>query len=359
MFIDQPYSNAESYQVELNGTPTFIGEHFHWATHLIDQANIQGKYEGFASARNFPIEGTKLSDVCLQSFSFCRSLYENILFPINSPKLAYHDLNHGLITSITAQKLFLGGLVSESESQKFILPPADKLIALHHLFSLISCFHEIDDWWNLPYPNSPLKQNPYIEKAKAAIAQHLAKLGLSTHDFNRLLMVDVFREEQEISLQKSFDLKKREGFLPDNNFPSLLDQFSDNDRNVIFKVASGALCASDFLQVINPAYLQPVNLMLDEGRSVEGFAGPYVLAWEMQHWRKNALKPVGFGLPDGTVFWDKINLSSEFFRKTALPKIKTGLNFLKSFSLEEFYNAQKVLENKEDFFRKREKARQA
>ena len=344
--IGKSYPKAEPFKDTLIGSPAEVAKNFHWADHLIDPGNIIRKYEHFAAAAKIPLDGSQLSDICFKSFDFCGTVYNDILFPKGSPQLPYHDLNHGLITSITAQKIFLGGLISESEAKKFSLPSKEKLASLHHLFSLVSSFHEIDDWWDLPYPNTEGKHNPNIEKAKSSIAQHLEKLGLSSHDFNRLLALDDFREKQEVSLKKSLDLKRGEGFLPEDETPSLLDQFTLEERKTILKVASGALCASDFLQIINPAYLQPVKLILDkEKRSFDGLAGPYALAWEMQQWRRNALEPAKFGLPDGTVFWKDVNLSSGFFQNLALPRINSGLKYLNSFSPTEYKRANLVLDD--------------
>ena len=344
--IGKSYPEAEQFKDILIGSPAEVAKNFHWANHLIDPGNIIGKYEHFAAATKISLDGPQLSDVCFKSFAFCGTVYNDILFPKGSPQPPYHDLNHGLITSITAQKIFLGGLISESEAKNFSLPPKEKLAGLHHLFSLVSSFHEIDDWWDLPYPNTEGKHNPNIEKAKSSIAQHLKKLGLSSHDFNRLLILDDFRKKQEVSLNESLDLKRGEGFLPEDEIPSLLDQFTPEERKTILKVASGALCASDFLQIINPAYLQPVKLILDEEKeSFDGFAGPYALAREMQDWRKNALQPAGFGLPDGTVFWKDVKLSSGFFQNVALPRINSGLEYLKSFSPIEYERANLLLDD--------------
>lgn len=341
-----PYPEAEQFKDILIGSPAEVAKNFHWADHLIDPGNIISKYDHFAAAAKIPLDGLRLSDICFKSFDFCGTVYNDILFPKGSPQPPYHDLNHGLITSITAQKIFFGGLISESEAKKFSLPSKEKLASLHHIFSLVSSFHEIDDWWDLPYPNTNgNKHNPNIEKAKSTIAQHLKELGLSSHDFNRLLVLDDFREKQEVSLQKSFDLKRGEGFLPEDKTPSLLDQFTLEERKTILKVASGALCASDFLQIINPAYLQPVKLILDdEKKSVDGLAGPYALAWEMQQWRRNALEPANFGLPDGTVFWKDVNLSSGFFQNVALPRIHSGLDYLRTFAPIEYNRVKLVLD---------------
>ena len=342
----ESYPEAEQFQDILIGGPAEVAENFHWADHLIDPGNIINKYEEFVASSKIPLDGPQLSDICFESFDFCGTVYNDILFPKGSPQLPYHDLNHALITSITAQKIFLGGLLFESEAKKFSLPSSNKLASLHHIFSLVSSFHEIDDWWDKPYPNTSGEHNPNIAKAKSTIAQHLKKLGLSSHDFNRLLVLDDFREKQEVSLQKSLDLKKGEGFLPEDETPSLLDQFTLEERKIILKVASGALCASDFLQVINPAYLQPVKLILDkEKKSFDGLAGPYVLAWEMKDWRKKALQPAGFGLDDGTVHWEDVNLSSGFFQNVALPRINSGLEYLNSFSPAEYNRANLVLDD--------------
>lgn len=344
--IGKTYPEAKPFKDILIGSPVEVAKNFHWADHLIDPGNIISKYKYFAADTNITLDGPQLSDICFKSFAFCGTVYNDILFPKGSPQLPYHDLNHGLITSITAQKIFLGGLISESEAKKFSLPSKEKLAGLHHIFSLVSSLHEIDDWWDLPYPDTDGKHNPNIAKAKLTIAQHLKKLGLSSHDFNRLLVLDDFRKTQEVSFQNSLDLKRGEGFLPEDETPSLLDQFTLEERKTILKVASGALCASDFLQIINPAYLQPVKLILDEEKeSFDGLAGPYALALEMQDWRKNALQPAGFGLPDGTIFWKDVNLSSGFFQNVALPRINSGLEYLKFFSPTEYKRASLVLDD--------------
>lgn len=346
--VPQKYTEAKPYVEDvLIGSPAEVRDHFHWADHLIKRGDFISKYLKFTDTAKIPLDIAQLNDACFKSFTFCGKVYHDILFPPGSPQLPYHDLNHGLITSVTAQKMFLGGLDLESKAGRITLPPTDNFVKLHHLFSLVSSLHEIDDWWDRPYPGTKGQHNPHIAKAKSDIAQHLRECGLSTHDFNRLLVLDDFREEQEASLEKSLKLKRNEGFLRDNKIPSLLDQFTMAERETIFKIASKALCASDFLQVINPAYLQPVILVFDDKKiSFSGLAGPYVLALEMQQWRKNALEMAGFGRSDGTIYWKMVNISLEFFENVAFPRIKSGLDYLKAFNLEEYVHANQVIEDK-------------
>jgi hypothetical protein len=352
MCIKQPYTEAESFTNVLDKTPGTVAEGFRWANHLIAPRNIAQKFDAFAVQNQFPVDGKSLTQICLQSFGFCDSVYNKTLFPPGAPRLPYHDLNHGLITSITAQKIFLGGLAQEEKNGKIKLAPKERVARLHALFSLVSSFHEIDDWWNLPYPGTEGKENPYIEQAKDQIVKHLTTLGLSAYDFNRLLVLDDFRESQDACLKKSIELKPEDkGFLKNNNVPSLLDSFLPDERECILTIASKGLCAGDFLQVINPAYIQPINMNVD-GHIYEGHAGPFVLADEMSKWRPNALVPPGFGNPeDRTVYWDKVKLTLGFFEGVALPRINSGLDYLGIAAPTELYNARLVITSKIAFLR--------
>jgi hypothetical protein len=345
--IPQPYDEANDFAIPVIESPDTISSHFKWARHLIEPNNIATKYNTFASETQFPVDGQTLTGICHDTFNFCGTVYNNVLFPPGSPRLPYHNLDHAFITSITAQKIFLGGLVQEAKNGKIPLQPKERIKQLHSLFSLVSSFHEIDDWWNLPYPGTT-GNNPHIEKAKNAITEQLTKLNLSTHDFNRMLLLDDFRESQEVSLGNGLNLERGKGFLTeDNHLPSLIDDFSLEERTLLLTLASKGLCAGDFLQVINPAYLQPMTMQIGKDVIVEGRAGQYALAVEMSKWRKNALKPPGFGNPEnGEIYWDKIKLTLGFFEGIALPRIYSGLDYLKVSAPTEYNNATAVIANK-------------
>ena len=326
----------------IEAAPLDIEKRFGWDTQQIDPINMKLKFDTFSKFASFSLTGAELMDTSSKSFEFCKKIYETILFPPNAPKLSYHDLNHALITSGIAQKMFLGGVANESSLKNL---SKDQLSKLHSLVSLASSFHEIDDWWSLGYPDSKIKQNPHKEQAKTAIAQELTSLGLSTHDFNRLIILDDFKMKPEETVKKSIELKKMEGFLTDNKVPPLFDEVDKEVRGQLLTVASNALCAADFLQVVNPAYLQPIKMKLGD-EVVNSFAGPVVLAGEMSKWRKNALKPAGFANTDGSVNWSGISLSPSFFLGYALERIRPGMPYLLKFSPEEFGATQDLLNRK-------------
>lgn len=351
--IAQDYPRARDYKRVVIGRPKKISQEFHWATHLISNRDINEKLKTFVKNTPFPLDGSTLSNICFNSFEFCTKVYEQILFPEKENRLIYHNLEHALITSITAQKMFLGGLVKAEREGKLSKLSKKQLIYLQNLITLTSCFHEINDWWSLPYPNSHDLHNPHLEQAKQLLLDRLTALGISSHDFNRLLRLNVLGESPEDSLEAGKNMKLQEGFLADNGVHSLLDQLSGgDDRNTIFSIASDALCSADFLQVINPAYLQlAVVQYAKKGSSLQTHMGPAVLAIEMDKWSEEDLLKARFGKKKGDhteITWPTVKLSIKFFGDVAEPRIQLGLNALDIFSHEEYTNVMKVLKSKSD-----------
>ncbi len=340
-FVPQTYAEAGPYAALLRETPQTVEQRFRWATHLIQPSDISRKFREFAKRAEFPVSGETLTRSCMDEFNFCKKVYETVLFPMDSPQLSYHNEDHALITSITAQKIFLGALTDAAKKGAISLVPPERIDTLHKLITAVSAFHEIDDWWSLPYPGQS-GTNPHLTQAKIEIVEHLTQLGLSSHDFNRLLLLDDFRESQEACLAKGLALQKGEGFLQENQNDSVLDSLTPEERGLVMTAASNALSASDFLQVINPAYLQPIDLIVED-HTFQGYAGPYALAAEMSQWRKKALEMARFGTNDGTVDWEHVEISLGFFEKMALPRIHSGIIHLKTVAPAEYSNAQEVL----------------
>ena len=311
----------EEYQQTKTETPEEIAASFRWNTRFSELSQVQKDTAEFlAKHPDFPLTLENLTKIISSGYKLAEEVWQT-LFPQENP-LPYHNLDHGKNTGLTALEIFLGAV---AQHRLYDLP---NLEALAHTFFIAGLLHEIDDWWNL---EAVRKTQGYdLEKAKELISNYLRQNQVSTRDFNRFLKLNQFNLTPEESVAGAQKLKPNEGFLPQNEIPSAIDALTPEQQNLLWKIFETCLAAADFLQIINPAYLQPAEIKINNSL-IQKICGSIALAIEMKNVRPKALAGLGWGTEKGKIDWEKAKMEKSFFENMALPKINAGLDYLRVF----------------------------
>jgi len=325
--------HLEEYQQIKTGTPKEIAAGFCWATHFAELPQAQQDIADFlARYPEFPISAERLIEIIDSSYKLLREVWQ-ALFPQQNP-LPYHNLDHGKNTGITALELFLGAVARD---RLYNLPNLETLI---HTFFIAGLLHEIDDWWDLETVQQT--EGYDLEKAKNLISGYLNQHGLSAHDFNRIIKLNQFALSPEKSIARARALSPEEGFLPQNEASSAIEDLEANQQELLWKILEDCLGAADFLQMINLAYTQPAEIIIEENLFPK-ICGPVVLAVEMKNVRPKALKNLGWETERGEVCWEKVEMGKNFWENTALPRINAGLAYLEVFDPLKYQRVQESL----------------
>ena len=311
----------QEYQQTKTGIPEEIAASFRWNTRFSELPQAQKDIADFLAKRpDFPLTLENLTKIISSGYKLAEEVWQT-LFPQENP-LPYHNLDHGKNTGLTALELFLGAV---AQHRLYDLP---NLEALAHTFFIAGLLHEIDDWWDL---EAVRKTQGYdLEKAKELISDYLRQNQLSAHDFNRFLKLNQFTLTPEESIAGARRLKPNEGFLSQNEISSAIDVLSQKQQNLLWKIFETCLAAADFLQIINPAYLQPAEIKINNSL-IQKICGSIALAIEMKNVRPKALAGLGWGNEKGEIDWEKAKMEKSFFENMALPKINAGLKYLRIF----------------------------
>jgi len=311
----------EEYQQIKTGTPEEIAASFRWNTRFSELPQVQKDIAEFlAKHPDFPLTLENLTKIISSGYKLAEEVWQT-LFPQENP-LPYHNLDHGKNTGLTALEIFLGAV---AHRQLYNLP---NLEALAHTFFIAGLLHEIDDWWNLPAVQQT--EGYDLEEAKKLISDYLTQHHLSTHDFNRFLKLNQFGLPPEQSIAQARALSPKEGFLLQNEIPSVVDTLQADQQDLFWEILEKCLGAADFLQIINLAYTQPAEITVGENRFSK-ICGPVVLAVEYSNVRPKALTNLGWGNEKGEICWEKVEMGKGFFKNMALPKINAGLDYLRVF----------------------------
>jgi len=323
----------EEYQKAKTGTPKEIAAGFRWATHFAEIPQVKQDIADFLARHlNFPFSAETLTQIVSSGYQLLEEVWQ-ALFPHQNP-LPYHNLDHGKNTGITTLELFLGAIVHH---QLYDLP---NLETLTHTFFIVGLLHEIDDWWNLEAVQQTKGYD--LEKAKNLISDYLSQHELSTHDFNRFLKLNQFALSPEKSIAQAKALSPEEGFLPQNEISSAIDALETNQQELLWRILENCLGATDFLQIINPAYTQPAEIIIEENR-LSKICGPVTLAVEMERVRPGALTNLGWATKERGVNWEKVGVGKSFWENLALPRINAGIDYLRIFSPVKSQRVEKCL----------------
>jgi len=311
----------EEYQQTKTGTPEEIAASFRWNTRFSKLPQVQKDIAEFLARHpDFPFTTEKLTEIVSSGYELLERVWQT-LFPQQNP-LPYHNLDHGKNTGLTALEVFLGAV---AHHRLYNLP---NLEALAHTFFIAGLLHEIDDWWNLP--DVQQTEGYDLEEAKKLISDYLTQHHLSAHDFNRFLKLNQFGLPPEQSIAQARALSPKEGFLLQNEIPSVVDTLQADQQDLFWEILEKCLGAADFLQIINLAYTQPAEITVGENRFSK-ICGPVVLAVEYSNVRPKALTNLGWGNEKGEIYWEKVEMGKGFFEDMALPKINAGLDYLRVF----------------------------
>lgn len=365
--IKQEYSHAADFSTVVDRNSHNISRDFIWAKHLIDRKVYLPKFEAYQKTCDLPLSMETIDNIYTSSAEISSQVFDLQYPPLESQipipndwvpsSPPYHNKDHALITGMVGYEQIMGGLslLKQANPDMAILSDPTILPKLLHTFCIAACCHEVDDWWAKNCPGDGSDTNPNTPKTKEVLAQKLKELGLSSHDFNLFITLDNFAKRQEVSLREALELKPENGFLPDNGIPSILEDtniVSAKDKRKILIFSSFALGSADFLQTINPAFLQHVNFTAPDGAVHQGHVGQFALADEMYWMRQSALDPPKWRNLDGTINHKNIAIDPPFFHLISSPRITTGLYLLHRFNANEADNARKVLASEKEALEK-------
>ncbi|MGB9911590.1 MAG: hypothetical protein ACPLKP_03275 [Microgenomates group bacterium] len=313
-------------------SPNEIAKQFHWDFNWLNLNQSEKEIDNFLANQSkfFPSNPQKILEIFQDGISLTNKAWQT-LFP-QSPPLYYHNQDHAVITGIITFKLFLGAIVYH----QLKISRAENLIQLIYLVSL---FHEINDWWNLPSLRQEKGYSQRFNEVKNLILHYFKENQLSSFDFNRLLLLNNFNKSplEGIFEAKNLNPKDKENFLPLNNVPSLIDSLSSSYQNLLWQIFSNCLNAADFFQVLNPAHKKEVNILVGNKIYPNKRQGAVVLAVECQKIRPKALKKLGWANKEGKIDWNKVKTTKEFliFAKERIKPALPYLEFFKRFSSSE------------------------
>lgn len=350
--IHQPEAPAELYKKDLVGTPEDLASQFRWAEYLTAPAFYEKKLASFCkNTKN--VLNLDTQEV-IHNLEAARALttpfFDIFQAPPDAPLMNYHDPLHSQITEIVGVKLFLGalsGLTKDSSYAAYFKSHPDLAGQLVKTVSAAFALHELDDWWKR-------KQNfeEIPSTIKTSLTSAIQKMGINTADLNRFVGLDDYQLKREKSVEKVFNgtydkLCFEQGNTVSSVFESLTDA-PELQKEIVTAIAR-SIRAADFMQILNPAYLQRANLIGKDGASLnnDSCMGTIALAREMQYYRPKALGYAGWqkeGSPTPEIDWTKVSIGKDFFNKLAYPNIDAGIHYLVIFDPDEYGRATDILD---------------
>jgi len=351
-----PDARIDQYKKEMVGTPEDLARQFHWAAYLTDQSFYGEKITSFCQKSKDELNLD--SQTVIRDLDAARGLTTQFfnLFPSPSgkPEMNYHDPMHAQITEIVGVKLFLGalsGLNKDSSYRGYFQTHPDLAQRLVKTVAASFALHELDDWW---------KRKQGLEKIppdiQQALTHALSPMDIHPGDVNRFVNLDDFK----LPIQDSLDMVlagtyekicvEESGSIPGQK-QSIFDSLSDNLklRKDIITAIARCIRAADFMQILNPAYLQLAQLLDSNGTSsnIKTAMGALALAQEMQYYRPQAIGFSGWqkeGVIKPEIDWAKVGIGRKFYNDLAYPNINGGIHYMVLFDPDEYRRATEALE---------------
>lgn len=353
-----PIADAHHMSIDPDsGEIKIIGETvsgFRWRDHLIQQEAYKAQFENFCKNHpDFPVTSKQLTAMVDDAFDVTNTVYEAI-FPGGSCPLPYHDIVHAKVTGITAMKLFLGALVSDKNMTQDLIK-SDQLATAIQTFLITSCLHEFNDW--LERPDVALPSN--FQTAKDLTCKLLENRNISFLDVDKIFTTDDYRKKIQDSLQTAVQLKPNTNPSP-NTTPNTDSQFKPKeaflscsgeqtippifDNILLLHIAQACIATADFLQIANPAYFEECYVLDNQGKTHKCSYALLTLYWEMVKYRQEGLIGAGWRDPRSNfVDIKRLQVNEGFVEDVAIPRIKTGIHFLREFNPGEHDRAMSVI----------------
>jgi hypothetical protein len=263
--------------------------------------------------------------------------------------LKYHNDVHAKLTTIVGTELFLGALEELSKDPDFLKKfkeDPNLAIKLIKTASFAFALHEYKDWWVTSQPDEKL------ELSENMIKDQLQKEEVNIDDIGLILELDIFGKDLDGSIRRTQQPGFRPDFVEDDRkkTPPVLSKQNDaNFYQSLLNVYGSCLRTADYAQVLNPNYLEEIDLVNDDGSQMDKnphFKGPVVLAHEF------SFRPKAF--PDEwvkvnergnlEVVWSETGIEKQFYFNEIRKNIGYGINFMKKFSLEQYEGMKKAME---------------
>lgn len=351
-----------------SGKPEDVAGQFNWG-----KEEVVGMQKTEQQLTDFSQEHPELKfDVSKTLMSLARSTRDaeddyNKIYADQKDKPNYHNGEHTTITATIGLKIFLGGMVELYKDPEFkaaMEEDPDKLQKMIDVAIESMARHELDDWWSRRSEES-VAQNPedpgwdtVQAEVRASTRTKIEALGVPPEDFNRLNILDTFFIPMEGTSDKpgSLDIAMADAPLKEPYFKDTdgKPDFSwiSKDPKVqrqYLKLLGVATRSADFLQLYNPNYYRqafltdPEQGLTDEVSNV----GSVALAVEFQKFRPGAAKPIGWIDNDGKIVWKNVGVGKEYLTRFALPNIRPGVEYMKTFNNSEGTNVDTITKHLE------------
>ena len=222
-----------------------------------------------------------------------------------------------------------------------------------HTLVVITCIHECSDWLERP----GVAHSTNFQTAKHLTCGLLKDRNISFLDVDKIFATDDYRKKIQDSLQTAVNLEvetnpasdsdpnsssdSNNAFLSCSQIPTSPPIF---DNLLLLHIAQACIATADFLQVANPAYFEDCYILDTKGVSHKCSYALLTLFWEMVKYRQEGLIGAGWRDP-GSDFVDikKLQVNEGFVEDVAIPRIKTGIHFLREFDPGEYDRAMSVI----------------